>query len=228
VFVNEELARHYGIPGVKGGELRETNAGATPRGSVLGLGSILTRTSAPLRTSAVMRGKWIVETLLGRHVPPPPANVPQISGDEKDDRGLSVSQQLARHRTDATCAACHAKLDPPGLALEHFDPIGRWRQTYRDAVPIDATAELGGQTIDGVDGLRRYLDAHIDEVARTLCERLVEFGLGRRVEPGDAALRERMFAAMRESNWRIAPAIEQLVTSQQFTHRRAAFLVSHP
>lgn len=229
VFVNEELARHYGIVGVKGGELREIDAGPAPRGGVLGLGSILTRTSAPLRTSAVLRGKWIVETLLGRHVPPPPANVPQISSDEKDDRGLSVSQQLARHRTDANCAACHAKLDPPGLALEHFDPIGRWRQTYRDKVPIVTTAELGGQTLEGLDGLRRYLDAHIDEVARTLCERLVEFGLGRRVEPGDAALRERMFASMRASGWRVSPAIEQLVTSRQFTHRRAAsIVVSHP
>lgn len=228
VFANEELARHYGLVGVTGGELREVDAGPVPRGGLLGLGSILTRTSAPLRTSAVLRGKWIVETLLGRHVPPPPANVPQISSDEKDDRGLSVSQQLARHRSNATCAACHAKLDPPGLAMEHFDPIGRWRQTYRGDVPIVTTTELGGQPLEGLDGLRRYLDAHLDEVARTLCERLVEFGLGRRVEPGDAALRARMFAAMRESSWRVSPAVEQLVTSPQFTHRRAAIFVSHP
>jgi hypothetical protein len=112
--------------------------------------------------------------------------------------------------------------------MEHFDPIGRWRQTYRGDVPIVTTTELGGQPLEGLDGLRRYLDAHLDEVARTLCERLVEFGLGRRVEPGDAALRARMFAAMRESSWRVSPAVEQLVTSPQFTHRRAAIFVSHP
>jgi hypothetical protein len=225
-FLNEELARHYGIPTVQGHELRDVKLDTPQRGGLLGMGSVLTKTSAPLRTSPVLRGVWLVERVLGRRVPPPPANVGQISNDEKDDHGLTVSEQLAQHRTNTNCAACHAKIDPPGIALEHFDPIGRWRETYRDNVPIMTAAEMDGATLAGFEGLRSFLVQHIDEVARTFCGRLLEFGLTRHEEAGDAALLQRMFTAMKADGWRVQPAFEQLVTSQQFTHRRAHSLTA--
>jgi hypothetical protein len=226
-FLNEELAKHYGIAHVTGAELREVKLNSSQRGGLVGMGALLTKTSAPLRTSPVRRGAWLVETVLGRRIPPPPPNVTNlISADEKDGKGATISQQLAKHRADANCAACHAKIDPPGIVLEHFDPIGRWRDTYREGVPIVSSSEMDGGTMNGFEGLQDYLTKHIEEVARTFCERLLEFGLTRHEEAGDAALLERMFTAMKADGWRVQPAFEQLVTSQQFTHRRANPLIA--
>ena len=222
-FLNEELARHYGVAGVTGAAMREVTLTDTPRGGLLGFGSILTRTSAPLRTSPVFRGVWLQERVLGRHLPLPPVNVPQLSGDEKDAGGTSLTEQLAQHRANKTCAACHDKIDPPGLSLENFDPIGRWRDTYRDGAKVIIAGEIKNRPLHSVGDLRDYLAGRIDEIARTFSEKLLEFSLGRQREAGDAPLIERMFAAMQRDGWRTAPAFEELVTSPQFNRRRHQF-----
>jgi hypothetical protein len=181
----------------------------------------LTKKSLPLRTSPVQRGAWVIETMLGRRIPPPPPNVPKISEDEKDAAGLNIQQQLAKHRSDVNCAACHAKIDPPGIALENFDPIGRWRDKERDGTPIVNTDTLrNGTKLDGVEGLKRWLRTREDEFTANLHRKLLGYALGRAVLPGDKALLEQMNAASKQSGRRFSPLVETIVTSTQFTHRR--------
>lgn len=179
----------------------------------------LTKTSLPLRTSPVQRGAWVVETLIGRHIPPPPPNVPQLSEDEKSSEGLDIRQQLAKHRADANCAACHAKIDPPGIALENFDPIGRWRETERDGTPVVNTETLAnGTEMKGVDGLKAWLKSREDEFRANFHRKLLGYALGRAVLPGDRALLTRMNASATFSG-----TVIEIVTSPQFTQRGSSF-----
>lgn len=173
----------------------------------------LTKTALPLRTSPVQRGAWVVETLIGRRIPPPPPNVPQLSDDEKSSEGLNIQQQLARHRADAACAACHAKIDPPGIALENFDPIGRWRDTERDGSPVVNTERLpDGTEMKGVEGLKAWLKSREQEFRANFNRKLLGYALGRAVLPGDKRLLERM--TRQES---FSAAVAEIVTSPQFT-----------
>lgn len=177
----------------------------------------LTKTSLPLRTSPVQRGAWVVETLLGRRIPPPPPNVPKISEDEKSAEGLNVQQQLAKHRADANCAACHAKIDPPGIALENYDPIGRWRDTERDGGPIINSDHLtDGTEMKGVDGLKIWLNSREDEFLANFHRKLLGYALGRAVLPGDRRLLEKM----KHNGEHFASLVECIVTSPQFTLAR--------
>ena len=164
----------------------------------------LTKTSLPLRTSPVQRGAWVVETLLGRRIPPPPP-VPAISEDETDAAGLNIRQQLERHRADPGCAACHAKIDPPGLALEAFDPIGRPRKTTPDPADI----------IQGIDGLKQWLASRRAEFMRNLNRKLLGYALGRAVLPGDQRLLERM-----RGQEKFSELVAIIVTSPQFASHR--------
>jgi len=218
-WVNQELASLYGIEGVEGAELRRVAVGETPRGGVVTMGAVLTKTSESLRTSPVLRGAWLVERLLGEHLPEPPANVPMISMDDVDAEGVPVREQLRRHREDPSCAACHARIDPLGVALEHFDPIGAWREVDSADNPVDAAAELGGRPLHGVDALRDYLWERREGVVETFCEKLLGAALGRELDPGDAALLERMQEAVREHDGRFGPALDLVVTSPQFRLR---------
>jgi len=174
----------------------------------------LTKTSLPLRTSPVQRGAWLVGTLLGRRIPPPPPNVPKISDDEKSAEGLNVQQQLAKHRADANCAACHAKIDPPGIALENYDPIGRWRDTERDGSPIVNSDHLtDGTEVQGVAGLKAWLNSREDEFLTNFHRKLLGYALGRAVLPGDRRLLEKM----NQDGDHFASLVECIVTSPQFT-----------
>lgn len=174
----------------------------------------LTKTSLPLRTSPVQRGAWVVETLLGRRIPPPPPNVPQLSADEKSSEGLNIQQQLAKHRADANCAACHAKIDPPGIALENYDPIGRWRDAERDGTPIVNSETLpDGTKMNGVAGLRRWLKSREAEFRANFTRKLLGYALGRAVLPGDKRLLERL--ATHEA---FSAMVLEIVTSPQFQH----------
>lgn len=164
----------------------------------------LTKTSLPLRTSPVQRGAWVEETLLGRRIPPPPV-VPAISEDETNAAGLNIRQQLERHRADPSCAACHAKIDPPGLALEAFDPIGRPRKITPD--PAD--------TIQGIDGLKLWLASGHEDFIRNLNRKLLGYALGRAVLPGDKRLLERM-----RGQEKFSELVAIIVTSPQFTSHR--------
>lgn len=177
----------------------------------------LTKTSLPLRTSPVQRGAWVVETLIGRRIPPPPPNVPSISEDEKSAEGLNVQQQLAKHRADANCAACHAKIDPPGIALENFDPIGRWRDTERDGTPIVNSDKLAdGTEMKGVEGLKAWLKTREDEFLANFHRKLLGYALGRAVLPGD----RRLLGLMKQRGDDFASLVDLIVTSPQFTQAR--------
>ncbi|MCP5541028.1 MAG: DUF1588 domain-containing protein [Akkermansiaceae bacterium] len=176
----------------------------------------LTKTSLPLRTSPVQRGAWVVEVLLGRRIPPPPPNVPSLSEDEKSADGLNIQEQLAKHRADANCAACHAKIDPPGIALENYDPIGRWRDTERDGTAIVNTETLrDGTEMTGVEGLKTWLVSQGEAFRANFHRKLLGYALGRAMEPGDQHLLERM--AGQET---FSGAVVEVVTSPQFTQRR--------
>jgi hypothetical protein len=186
-FVNERLARHYGIPNVSGPGFRKVSQVDPNRRGLFGQGSILTMTSVADRTSPVLRGKWVLEVLLGMPPPPPPPNVPDFE-ETKAAHGsqlLSVRQRMEQHRADPQCQSCHRVIDPLGLALENFDVVGMWR--IRDGgTSIDASGTLyDGTPLDGPAGLRTVLLKRKDVVLRTFTENLMAYGLGRRIEPYD-------------------------------------------
>ena len=235
-FVNEELAKHYGLSGRDNQTRRQSDketAKLSPsdslkvslspqRGGLATMALFLTKTSLPLRTSPVQRGNWVLETLIGHRIPPPPPNVPKLSEDEKSADGLNIQQQLAKHRADANCAACHAKIDPPGIALENFDPIGRWRDTERDGSPLTNTDTLhDGTKLEGVAGLKRWLHSREDEFFANFNRKLLGYALGRSVLPGDKVLLERLSTALKQNNHHFSTLVETIVTSPQFTQKRA-------
>ncbi|MEQ8784827.1 MAG: DUF1592 domain-containing protein [Pirellulaceae bacterium] len=225
-FLTAELAGHYGLKNEfeqAGGEAavrRVALPPRSPRGGLLGMGLFLTKTSLPLRTSPVQRGVWAMEELLGREMPNPPAGVPAISEDETSDEGLSVREQLEIHRAKKSCASCHDKIDPLGIALENFDPIGRWRTELRSGEPPSTSAVThDGAALDGAPGLRRYLDEHRDEVLRHFNRKLLGYALGRSVGPGDAALLNEMYERLQTGGYRFSSLVEAIVLSPQFRHR---------
>jgi hypothetical protein len=206
-FLNERLAKHYGIPHVYGTRFRRVAiAKDSQRGGLLRHGSILTVTSYATRTSPVIRGKWILENLLGTPPPPPPENVPALK-DNTVSSMLSVRERLSQHRADAACASCHNIMDPVGFSLENFDAVGRWR-TVEEGKPIDAAGGLpDGSTFDGVDGLEQALLKHPELFVGTMTEKLLTFALGRGVEPFDGpAIREIVRDAKAE-NYRFSSLI---------------------
>src|SRR4029079_5203297 len=185
-FLNERLAKHYGIPHVYGDRFRRVALGADrQRGGLLRQGSVLTVTSYATRTSPVIRGKWVLENVLGTPPPPPPANVPALK-DNPVSSSLSVRERLAEHRRNVACAGCHKLMDPVGFSLENFDAVGRWR-TFEEGKPIDATGGLPDRSqVEGVTVLERALLKRPELFARTLAEKLLTFALGRGVESFDA------------------------------------------
>ncbi|MBA4019656.1 MAG: hypothetical protein C0483_21025 [Pirellula sp.] len=218
-FANGDLAQLYGLEREPTGF--ERVALPSGRGGLPTMALFLTKTSVPLRTSPVQRGVWIVEQLLGRRVPPPPANAGQISEDEQDASGLSIREQLARHRADDACAACHARIDPFGIALEGFDPIGRRRTADRSGDPIVSSETThDGVQLNGVVGLKEYLVEHRDEVFAHFNRKLLGYALGRAVLPGDHALLERMNNSLTQNSYKFSGLVEAVVTSQQFMKRR--------
>jgi len=186
-FVNERLAKHYGIPNVTGNTFRRVAAPDDRRG-LLGQGSILTLTSVADRTSPVLRGKWVLEVLFGTPPPPPPPNVPALDDSVKSTQGgrqLSTRERMEEHRRNPTCNSCHRVIDPLGLALENFDVTGAWRIKDNE-VPVDSVGDLyDGTKMTGPAGLRQALLNHSDMVLRSFTENLMTYALGRRVEYAD-------------------------------------------
>ena len=223
-FVNERLARHYGIPHVQGSHFRRIMfQGGDPRGGLLGHGSILTVTAYPHRTSPVLRGKWVLENILGTPPPPPPPNVPSLADTPGAAQALSMRERMAQHRSNPTCAACHAMMDPPGLSLEHFDAVGRWRAVDASFAPIDASGVLpDGTTFDGVAGLRQALLRRPEQFISTLAEKMLTYALGRGVEYYDApALRAILRDAARDDH-RFSSLVLAIVNSTPFQMRRTS------
>jgi len=224
-FLDRRLAAHYGVESeVPLGESAELVAGlrSAHRGGVLGMGSILAVTSAPLRTSPVKRGDWVLRRILGTAVPPPPADAGSIPADDVLGDGKSVRQRLEAHRQDAACTGCHSRIDALGFALERFDPIGRWRDRYRDESAIDTSGTLrDGTEIAGLDDLRGYLDRRTPAIRRNLCVKLLGYALGRGELATDGPLLESMLKALEESP-RFSTIVAEIVESEQFRSRRGA------
>ena len=222
-FLNERLATHYGIGGVYGERFRRVSLPAdSVRRGLLGQGSILTGTSRANRTSPVIRGKWILDNILGAPPPPPPPNVPDLDEERDPRKVLPMRDQLAAHRANPVCASCHAQMDQLGFALENFDAIDEWRDVYASGQPIDVSAELpDGTTFDGPAQLRAVLLSRSDDFLTTVTDRLLTYALGRGLEATDAPAVRRIKREAARDNHRFAALIEGIVRSVPFQMRMA-------
>jgi hypothetical protein len=220
-FLNKPLAKFYGIERdvtSEGAAERVEDARALNRGGALRLGAVLTATSAPLRTSPVKRGDWVLRRLLGTPTPPPPADAGSIPGDPAAFNGLTVRERLAQHKRNPTCANCHLRIDPLGFPLEEFDAVGRPRRTYDDGQAVDVTGEFADETkIAGAEGLLDYLGQHEGQILTTLSKKMLGYALGRTVLASDRPLVTGMAAAGGGAT--IADLAVTIVTSRQFRHR---------
>ena len=218
-FLTPALAKHYGIRKDINTPQMVQGANEFQRGGMLRLGAVLTATSAPLRTSPVKRGDWVLRRILGTPTPPPPADAGSIPADDKLFGGLSVKQRLEVHKRNATCASCHTRIDPLGFPLEHYDSVGRWRQTYSDGKAVDDTSELQDKTqIAGVEGLLKYLGTQQSQVLKTMSYKLVGYALGRTVQASDQPLIDKLTSAGGDATF--ANLVAEIVTSKQFRYRR--------
>ena len=221
-FANERVARHYGFSGIYGDHFRRIDLPErSPRAGLLGHGSILTVTSYATRTSPVLRGKWILENLLGTPPPPPPANVPPLDETRSNTRVVSMRERMEAHRRNPACAVCHRIMDPAGLSMENFDAIGRWRDAEGGAA-IDAAGSLpGGEDFDGVAGLRGALLERPAVFVGTVAEKLLTYALGRGLDHADAPAVRAITRAAAAADYRLSSLILGIVESTPFQMRRS-------
>ena len=221
-FLNERLARHYGIPGVYGSHFRRVTLPDETRRGLLGHGSMLTVTSYATRTSPVLRGKWLLENILGAPPPPPPPDVPELEERGGAERPRSMRERMEQHRANPVCAACHTRMDPLGFALENFDAVGKWRATDGGS-PIDASGALpDGAAFNGPAGLRRMLVERDAEVVQAVTAKLVTYALGRGVDTADMPAIRRIVREAAASDYRWSAIVLGIVRSIPFQMRRAA------
>ena len=221
-FLNERLARHYGVPNVYGSHFRRVSLPKGPRAGLLGHGSVLTVTSYPDRTSPVLRGKWLLENLLGAPPPPPPANVPPFPSNDGAVKPRSVRERMEQHRRNPACATCHSRIDPLGFALENFDGIGQYR-TLDDGSPVDASGTLpDGTKFNGPAEFRQALLAQKDELNRSLAEKLLTYALGRGLEHYDMPSIRRITRETAAGDNRWSSLIMSIVKSVPFQMRAAS------
>ncbi|MBM62230.1 MAG: hypothetical protein CL484_04705 [Acidobacteria bacterium] len=222
-FLNERLATHYGIPGIYGERFRRVNLPAeSVRRGLLGQGSILTGTSRANRTSPVIRGKWILENILGAPPPPPPPNVPDLIEERDPRKVLPMREQMAAHRANPVCAGCHAQMDQLGFALENFDAIGEWRDIYSSGMAIDVSAELpDGTKFTGPGELRQLLLGYSEEFLTTVTERLLTYSLGRGLEATDAPAIRKIKRDAAAEKYSFSSLIQGVVESDLFQLRMA-------
>jgi len=202
---------------VYGSHFRRVTFADGIRGGLLGQGSVLTVTSYPNRTSPVLRGRWLLDNILGAPPPPPPADVPPLKEDNGSDRPRSIREQMEAHRKSPSCAVCHVRMDPLGFSLENFDALGKWRTTI-DALPIDASASLpDGTKFEGVAGLRRLMADHREDFARTLTQKLLAYALGRSIEPSDWPAIRKIAKDAAPGGYRWSALLTGIVSSTPFT-----------
>ena len=224
-FVNERLARHYGIPNVYGPHFRRIPLDAElaeRRGGIFGHGSLLTVTSYPNRTSPVLRGKWVLSNVLGTPPPPPPADVPDLPDRGEDGQAATVRDRLATHRESPACSVCHAPMDPLGLALENYDAVGKWRLTGEADLPIDSSGNLpDGTVFEGPSGLRTLLLERKEQFIGTLTEKLLAYAIGRGPQYYDRATVRDIVRSAETDNYRWSAVIVGIVKSAPFRMRRS-------
>jgi len=231
-FVNGTLAKFYGLEGIAGDALRRVSLTDRSRGGVLTMGGVLALTSYPRRTSPVLRGKWVMEEILGTPPPPPPplVNTQKIGHSEKAKDGLTFRQRLEQHREDPKCAGCHARMDPLGFGLENFDAIGAWR-TEAGGAPLDVSGQLvSGEKFTGAAELKKLLLARKDEFTRTITEKMLAYALGRGLEPCDWITVREITRAVAADGYRAQTLVLEVARSYPFQYRRpsaAAVVVAH-
>jgi mono/diheme cytochrome c family protein len=220
-FANDRLANLYGLEGVSGSEMRRVTLSDRNRGGVLGMAAVLTSTSYPLRTSPVLRGKWVLEQLLGERIPPPPPTAGQLPPDDHQSDGLTFRQRLEKHRANAECASCHSRMDPLGFGLENFDAIGRWRTT-QSGEPIDSSGVLpGGERFAGPRELKDVLLKHKDQFLHNFSRKLLGYALGRGLNRFDECVVSDAVKEMRTNGERPSSLIETITLSAPFQYRYA-------
>jgi mono/diheme cytochrome c family protein len=219
-FVNERLAKHYGIAGVKGDQFRKVKLTDGVRGGVLTQASVLTVTSNPTRTSPVKRGKWILEQILGTPPPPPPSEVPPLADDKKGPLKGTLRVRMEQHRANPSCASCHAKMDPLGFGFENFDAVGAWRD--RDGGdPVDPSGELpSGQKFRGPKELKQILKSRKNDVTRCLAEKLLTYALGRGVEYYDTCALDAIVEGTAGGGYKFSRLVVEVVKSDPFQKRK--------
>jgi hypothetical protein len=219
-FVNERLARHYGISGVYGSRFRRVHVDDPNRRGLLGQGSILAMTAVATRTSPVLRGKYIISNLLNTPPLPPPAVVPDLEESAHKDKPSTVREQLERHRANPVCGSCHRNIDPVGFALENFDAVGQWRTTTREGLAIDAVGVLAdGTKVDGPQALRQALLSRPDVFAGTITEKLLIYALGRGLEPVDMPVVRSVVRNASVQNYAMQAILLGIVKSDPFQMR---------
>jgi Protein of unknown function (DUF1592)/Protein of unknown function (DUF1588)/Protein of unknown function (DUF1587)/Protein of unknown function (DUF1585)/Protein of unknown function (DUF1595)/Planctomycete cytochrome C len=220
-FLNERLAKHYGIAGVTGAQMRKVTLSDRKRGGVVSMASVLTVTSGPTRTSPVKRGQWILDQILGDPPPPPPPGVaPLPAQDKKSGAGLTLRQQMERHRADPTCASCHQRMDQIGFGFENFDGTGRWRDR-EGSVAVDASGALpGGVKFNGPVEFKTMLLANKQDFARTLSGKLLTFALGRALQDHDDVTLDQVAQAVERDQYRFSSLVTNIATSFPFLNRR--------
>ncbi len=217
-FMNADLAKHYGITGISGNEMRRVKLSDPNRGGLLGMAAMLTVTSHTNRTSPTLRGKYVLDVLLGTPPPPPPPNVSQIDESKKGKEANNFRELLSQHATQPACAGCHAKIDPLGFGLENFDAVGRFRKSSAD---VDATGKLpGGDTFNGPRELKQVLLKRKDRFAENLTEKLFVYALGRELQSSDTASVKAITAELVSHDYRFSTLVLGITTSYAFQYRR--------
>lgn len=218
-FVNQRLAELYGIEGVQGGEFRRVRLHDRNRGGVASMPAVAALTSYPMRTSPVLRGRWVLEALLGEKVPPPPPDVPPLEEHTPKAEQLTMRAQLEAHRAKAECASCHSKMDPLGFSLENFDVLGRWRESDRGQ-PLDVQGVLpSGEKFSGPAGLKEILLKRKDDVIKHLIRKMAGYAFGRELNQFDQCVVDRTLEALRANEYHASQLIEQVAVSFPFRHR---------
>jgi hypothetical protein len=219
-FVNERLARHYGIKGVYGARFRRVQVTDPNRRGLLGQGSFLALTSVANRTSPIIRGKYVISNFLNTPPLPPPANVPQLEASAPKDRPSTVREQLELHRANAVCAACHRSMDPIGFALENFNAVGQWQDVTKDGLKIDSAGVLfDGTRVDGPVALRKAMLARPEVFVGTVTEKLMTYALGRGLEPVDMPVVRSIMRGAAKNNYAMQSIVLGIVQSSAFQMR---------
>ena len=220
-FLNERLARHYGMPNIYGSRFRRVTITDETRKGLLGQGSILALTSHAERTSPVVRGKWVLDNLLGMPPGAPPPDVPSLKENEKGARPKTMREQMAEHRANPACATCHKVMDPIGFAMENFDAVGAWR-TREPGGPLDTSGELAdGTMVDGIVDLRNAILARPEVFVRTMTEKLLTYALGRGVDYHDMPAVRSIVRQSATGDYRFSSLMLGIVNSVPFQLRKA-------